>query len=131
MVFMYTTILVWGILFWLLRKRTKPLPWWGLALFLLPMVLDGSTHMISDFSAGIGLGFRDSNAWLAALTNNAFPATFYAGDALGSFNSWMRLITGLLFSLGLVWALYPRVQSGFTNTTDQIEDKFQEAGLEI
>jgi uncharacterized membrane protein len=131
MVYMYTTILLWGLLFWLLRKRLKPLPWWGLALFLLPMAVDGFTHMISDFSVGIGLGFRDSNAWLAALTNNAFPATFYAGDAFGSFNSWMRLITGLLFSLGLVWALFPRLHSGFASTTNQIEDKFHKAGLEV
>ena len=131
MVYMYTTILLWGVLFWLVRKRLKPLPWWGLVLLLLPMVIDGSTHMISDFTAGIGLGFRDSNTWLATLTNNAFPATFYTGDALGSFNSWARLITGLLFSLGIVWALYPRLHSGFTSTASQIEEKLHKAGLEI
>ncbi len=130
MVFMYTTILLWGMLFWLLRKRLKPLPWWGLVLFLLPMAIDGFTHMISDFTAGIGLGFRDGNAWLAVLTNNTFPATFYAGDGLGSFNSLMRLITGLLFSLGIVWALYPRLHSSFTSTASRIEEKFHKAGLE-
>ncbi len=131
MVYMYTTILLWGVLFWLVRKRLKPLPWWGLILLLLPMVIDGSTHMISDFAAGIGLGFRDSNTWLATLTNNAFPATFYTGDALGSFNSWVRLVTGLLFSLGFVWALYPRMHSGFTSTASQIEEKLHKAGLEV
>jgi uncharacterized membrane protein len=130
MVFMYTTILLWGILFWLVRKRIKPLPWWGFALFLLPMLVDGSTHVISDFTAGIGLGFRYDNAWLASLTGNTFPATFYAGDGLGSFNSWMRLITGLLFSLGLVWTVYPRFQKGFASTVHQIEEKFQKEGLD-
>jgi uncharacterized membrane protein len=118
------------VLFWLFRKRLKPLPWWGLVLFLLPMAIDGFTHTISDFTAGIGLGFRYGNAWLAVLTNNAFPDTFYVGDALGSFNSWMRLITGLLFSLGIVWALYPRLHSGFTRTASRIEEKFHQAGLE-
>jgi uncharacterized membrane protein len=130
MVFMYTSILIWGLLFWLLRKRLKPLSWWVFILLLLPMVFDGSTHMISDFTAGIGLGFRDSNAWLATLTNNAFPASFYSGDTLGSFNSWMRLITGLLFSLGVVWAFYPRLRDGFTGKASKIEDKFRKAGLE-
>lgn len=130
MVYMYTPILLWGALFWLFRKRIKSLPWFGLALFLLPMAIDGSTHAISDFSAGIGLGFRDSNAWLAALTGNAFPATFYAGDGLGTFNSWLRLITGLLFSLGIVWALYPRLHNSSTNTANQINEKFPEVGLE-
>jgi uncharacterized membrane protein len=131
MVFMYTIILVWGILFWLLRKRLKALPWWGLVLLLLPMAIDGSTHAISDLTAGIGLGFRDSNAWLAVLTSNAFPATFYAGDGIGSFNSWMRLITGLLFGLGVVWAMYPRLHSGFSQKAGQIEEKFRKANLDL
>jgi uncharacterized membrane protein len=130
MVFMYTTILLWGALFWLLRRRLKPLPWWGFVIFLLPMVVDGSSHLISDFTAGIGLGFRYNNAWLASLTNNAFPATFYVGNALGSINSWMRLITGLLFSLGLVWVAIPRLHSGFASTASQIEAKLQKAGLD-
>lgn len=128
MVFMYTTLIFWGLLFWLLRKRIRPLPWWALFLFLIPMAMDGFSHMISDFGAGIGLGFRDSNAWLATLTNNAFPDTFYAGDALGSFNSWMRLLTGLLFSLGIVWFLYPRLHTSFTRTASQIQEKFHKAG---
>jgi uncharacterized membrane protein len=131
MVFMYTTILLWGVLFWLLRKRLKPLPWWGLIVFLLPMAVDGFSHVINDFTAGIGLGFRDSNAWLAALTNNTFPATFYSGDALGSFNSWMRLITGLLFSLGFVWTVYPRLHSGFISTASQLKEKLDKVGLEV
>ena len=131
MVFMYTTILFWGLLFWLLRKRLKPLPWWGLPLLLLPMAIDGFTHMINDFTAGIGIGFRDSNALLAELTNNAFPDTFYVGDAFGSFNSWMRLISGLLFSLGIVWLLYPRLHSSFTSTASRIEEKLNKAGLKL
>jgi len=92
--------------------------------------VDGGTHLISDL-AGIGQGFRDSNAWLASLTNNAFPATFYAGDAFGSFNSWMRLITGALFGLGAVWLAYPYVESAFADAARQIEDKFQRAGLTL
>ena len=62
--------------------------------------------MLSDL-AGIGLGFRDSNQWLAVLTNYALPADFYAGDALGSFNSLMRFLSGLLAGLGIVWLAFP------------------------
>ena len=58
--------------------------------------------MLSNF-AGIGQGFRDSNQWLAVLTNHLLPITFYAGDALGSFNSWARFVTGILAGLGIVW----------------------------
>lgn len=57
--------------------------------------------------AGIGQGFRDTNKWLAALTNDSLPATCYAGDALGSFNSIMRFITGLLAGRGIVWLVFP------------------------
>jgi hypothetical protein len=62
--------------------------------------------MISDL-AGIGQGFRDTNQWLAVLTKYIYPASFYAGDALGSFNSWARLLSGISAGLGLAWLLFP------------------------
>jgi len=108
MVSMYTSILFFSWIWYPLRKRIKSLPLWGLILFALPIFLDGSSHFISDFS-GIGQGFRDTNAWLATLTDNAFAPGFYAGDALGSFHSWMRLLTGILFGLGIVWYGFPYI----------------------
>lgn len=130
MVSMYTSILFFGWIWWALRKRIKPLPWLVFLLLLVPMGVDGITHAISDI-AGIGQGFRDSNAWLAALTNNTFPATFYAGDALGSFNSWMRIITGTLFGLGLVWYGIPFVDESFESTAQILEVKFRRAELDL
>ncbi len=116
MVYMYTSIIVFALLLFRPRQKTmKTIPWWGFALLLLPMAIDGGSHFISDLS-GIGNGFRDSNLWLSTLTNNAFSASFYAGDALGSFNSWMRLLTGLLFGLGVVLFLFPHIQSSFRST---------------
>ncbi|MCL5611451.1 MAG: DUF2085 domain-containing protein [Chloroflexi bacterium] len=112
MVSFYTSIWLSALVWLPLRRRIKPLPWWGFALFLLPIALDGGTHMISDF-AGIGQGFRYTNQWLAILTNNSLPATFYAGDALGSFNSLMRLITGLLAGIGIVWFAFPYMEESF------------------
>ena len=108
MISFYMGIWIFALAWWPLRRRSKPLAWWSLILFLLPMAIDGSTHAISDL-AGIGLGFRDTNQWLAVLTNSAFPASFYVGDALGSFNSLMRFITGLLASFGIVWLVFPYV----------------------
>lgn len=138
MVSMYTSILV---LSWIWRLLSKPrensrvcmvkkLSWWGFVLFILPMGIDGFTHMVSDF-AGIGQGFRDSNAWLATLTNNAFPKSFYAGDALGSFNSWMRWISGIFFGWGIVWFGFPYLDDFFVSTAEIIKAKFQRAGLEL
>lgn len=106
MVALFTSMWIFGLLWWPLRRRLPKLPVWGLALFLLPMAVDGSTHFLSDL-AGIGQGFRDTNLWLAALTHNAFRPEFYAGDAWGSFNSLMRLLTGTLFGLGFIWFGFP------------------------
>jgi len=130
MVSMYTSILLFAWLWYPFRKRIRPLPWWGFMLFLIPMGIDGFTHTISDFF-GIGQGFRDSNAWLAALTNHAFPASFYAGDALGSFNSLMRWISGILFGLGIVWFGFPYLDGFFASTAATIKDKFERSELEL
>jgi uncharacterized membrane protein len=106
MISFYTSVWFFALLWYPLRRRIKTVSWAGFVLLLFPLVIDGSTHMLSDL-AGIGQGFRDANAWLAILTNNSLPATFYTGDALGSFNSIMRFITGLLAGLGIVWLAFP------------------------
>jgi uncharacterized membrane protein len=108
MISFYTSVWLFALAWWLLRQKSKPLSWWAFALLLLPMIIDGSTHAVSDLR-GIGLGFRDTNQWLVTLTNNALSPAFYAGDALGSFNSWARLISGLLAGLGIVWFVFPYI----------------------
>jgi uncharacterized membrane protein len=106
MISFYTSVWVFAVLWYPFRRKIKTLSWLGFIFFLLPIMMDGGTHTLSDFS-GIGQGFRDSNQWLAILTNNLFPATFYAGDALGSFNSIMRFISGIFAGLGIVWLAFP------------------------
>ncbi len=113
MISFYGGVWLFGLVWYPLRRRLKSLPWWGLVLFLLPMVLDGTTHFLSDL-AGIGQGFRDTNLWLANMTNLAFSTDFYTGDALGSFNAWLRIITGLLAGLGLVWFVFPYLDEAFS-----------------
>jgi uncharacterized membrane protein len=112
MVSMFTSMWLFGLLWWPARRRLKPLPWWGLVLFLLPMALDGTSHFVSDL-AGIGQGFRVENLWLAQLTHHIFQASFYSGEAWGSFNSLMRLLTGLMFGIGSVWYTYPYLDKAF------------------
>ena len=106
MISFYTSVWLFTMIWYPLRRKVKPISWSGFAMLILPIVVDGVTHAISDF-AGIGQGFRDTNAWLAILTNNSLPINFYVGDALGSFNSLMRFITGLLAGLGIVWLIFP------------------------
>ena len=116
MVSMYTSVFVFGLVARLLRRRLAPLPIWAFVLLALPMALDGGTHLLSDV-AGFGQGFRDQNTWLAGLTGNLLPSSFYAGDALGSFNSWMRLLTGMLSGLGVVWTVFPHIERALEPTS--------------
>lgn len=131
MVSFYTSVWVFAVLWYPLRRKVKPLPWWGFLLLLLPLAVDGGTHMLSDL-AGIGQGFRDTNEWLRILTKDTFSAAFYAGDALGSFNSLMRLTTGPLAGLAIVWLAFPHLfqtqaynqqskESHYAKITEQIQ----------
>lgn len=120
MVSMYGMLFLASLGYGLLRNRLKPLPLRVFFLLLLPIAIDGTTHAVSDLT-GIGQGFRDTNGWLQMLTNNAFPITFYQGDALGSFNSWMRLITGVLFGIALVGFAYPYLNDSFADVTRRAE----------
>jgi len=53
------------------------------------MLIDGGTHMVDDL---LDLGFRGG------------------GDAIGTLNFWLRMITGVLFGLAMLLAAYPRVE---------------------
>lgn len=132
MVSLYTSILAGAILFALPRKRLPPLPIWAFMLLLTPIAIDGGSHAISDvLGRGVGLGYRDTNAWLAALTGNALPATFYAGDAIGSFNWLMRLITGILMGLAVVWLLFPMLNEWAADARREIEQKYTPMGVSL
>ncbi|MEZ0396666.1 MAG: DUF2085 domain-containing protein [Anaerolineales bacterium] len=106
MISFYTSVWIFAVAWYPLRRKVRPLTWWGFVLLLLPIALDGGSHLFSDL-AGLGQGFRDTNEWLRILTQDAFPATFYVGDALGSFNSLMRLVTGPLAGFAIVWFIFP------------------------
>ena len=111
MISLYGGVWLAGLLYGLLRGRLPRLvPSVWLFFGFTPLAADGLSHVINDALAGLtGTGFRDTNAWLQFLTGNILPAGFYAGDALGSFNSLMRLVTGLSFAILSVWFIYPIV----------------------
>lgn len=112
MVALYTSGFFAALICWRLRRRLPRLSPRMFILLGLPMVLDGATHAISDY-VGLAGSFRATNDWLALITNNALPPTFYAGDALGSFNSWMRLITGILFGVSSAWLVSSQIGRRF------------------
>ncbi len=108
MISFYGGIWLW-LLVWLLLPRRPRISFKTFLLLGAPMMIDGFTHMASDMLYSLDSGFRYNNAWLATLTNHAFSASFYIGDGVGSFNFWLRILTGYLFSLGLVWWAAPLI----------------------
>jgi uncharacterized membrane protein len=130
MVSAYSSIPLAALVWWPFRRRIRPLGLLGAALLALPMFVDGSTHMLSDLG-GLGQGFRYTNDWLATITAQRLPAWFYAGNQLGSFNSWMRLVTGSLFGIGLVWFALPQIGQSSAGQARQLEAKFERAGLSL
>ncbi len=129
MVSMFGGLWLAGILYGLLRHRRviKPLSLVGFVLLLLPMLIDGGTHLISDAVGGLRGGFRYENQWLANLTGNALQGWFYVGDALGSFNSWMRLISGLMFGFASVWLAYPYLDRSISEMAAELRAKLTRA----
>ncbi|MDQ7024664.1 MAG: DUF2085 domain-containing protein [Anaerolineae bacterium] len=120
LVAMYGSMLLTFIAF--AKFRWKHFPLWLGVLLALPLIIDGATHMHSD-SASVISGYRYDNAWLASLTGDAFSPSFYIGDALGSFNSTMRLISGILLGIGFFgWAM-PITDRYFHRNADTLAQK--------
>ncbi len=130
MVYMYVAFWVSGMAYGILRRNysIRPLSLLGFVLFLAPMGLDGITHFLSDITAGLNGGFRYDNQWLATLTGHLLPSSFYIGDALGSFNSWMRLFTGLCFGIGVAWFMFPRIDEAMRDTAELLREKLVTVG---
>ena len=111
MVSLYTPLFLGAVVYLLAGRRWQPPRWsWALLLPYLPLLLDGLSHAIDDT---FHLGIRADNAWLAALTGNLLAPVFYAGDAMGSFNWWARLMSGLLAACAFVRQIYPLLDRGF------------------
>lgn len=111
----YGGMFLFGLLYALARDRKlpwlrwllRPIPLWGLILLVLPMALDGTTHL---------LGLRDMNAnvsmdmWYSLLVTSS-------GSQIFSINWWLRIVTGLLAALGGVWFSFGR----FNKVVEQSE----------
>jgi hypothetical protein len=96
---MYSSIVAAGLLFGLLRRRIRPISLKIGGLLLLPILVDGLTHMVDDLT---GLGLRGG------------------GDAIGTLNFWLRMITGALVGIAVLLAVYPRVERDMRGAVDKM-----------
>ena len=79
---LYGSIALGGMVYALLRRHIRPLPWRIFLLMLFPLALDGGTQLV---------GWRQST-WL------------------------LRLVTGTIAGVAMVWALYPRLDHAMRST---------------
>jgi uncharacterized membrane protein len=97
MVSMYGSIFIFGLIYAILRERgirIKGIHWLVFLLFIVPLAIDGTTHLIND---ALRLQFRQTNNWAFFITGGIFPLEFYMGDLFGSLNSILRIVTGIFF----------------------------------
>jgi uncharacterized membrane protein len=110
----YGFVLVGGLLYGLLRRRRqiKPLPLWAFILFGMgPIALDGFSQLFSQYGTiSPALNFF----------NTLFP--------LRESSPLLRLLTGAIFGLSLVWLAYPHVDSGMKSTAADLEKKLSRIG---
>ncbi|MCA9881414.1 MAG: DUF2085 domain-containing protein [Anaerolineae bacterium] len=127
MVYMYGATWLFALLYagTARQHKWKRLPVWAFILLMLPMALDGTTHMLSDFNGGLFAGFRYSNTWLAEFTSNALPDWFYVGDQLGSFNAWMRLVSGIGFGAAVVGLAFPLIANDVSRNGRLLAEKLR------
>ena len=122
----YTMTPLFGLVYAALRyvrRELKPLSWTAVLVLTVPLIVDGGTHLLDDAMHGVLTpGFRDANVWLAWATGDRWPA-FYAGDHFGTFNWWMRLMTGLLAAWAIAFSAFPRLDKAFQHlaATDGVD----------
>ncbi len=121
----HTALFVGGLLWGLVGRRLPRLRVLGYVLLLLPMALDGGSHVVSEIT---GLGFRESNAWAVWLTGGLFPSTFYEGTTVGTLNWLLRTLTGTFSGLATVWLIFPYLAEGFDDIRLQLESKLRAVG---
>jgi uncharacterized membrane protein len=121
----HTALFVGGLLWGLVGRRLPRLSTLGYLLLILPMALDGGSHIFSEITR---LGFRENNAWAVWLTGSFFPSTFYVGTAVGTLNWLLRTLTGSLFGLATIWFAFPYLSEGFDDLRRQLEPKLRKAG---
>jgi uncharacterized membrane protein len=114
----YAALFLGGLLWGLFGRRLPRLGPLGYLLFVLPMALDGGSHMVSEVTR---LGFRESNGWAVWLTGGLASAPFYAGTTIGTLNWLLRTLTGTLVGLGTAWFIFPYLAEGFGDIRRQME----------
>jgi uncharacterized membrane protein len=90
----YATILLFGLLFGLVRKRVKPLPIWvWLVVGIIPIGLDGGSQLVFGM-----------------------PLPLFSLLPMRESTPFLRTLTGFLFGLTNAWLSFPYVEESMVET---------------
>jgi len=97
-------IFLFGLLYVLVRRRVRPLPWWAYVGFgLVPIAVDGGYQAFS---------------YLVSAPPINFPITPYETTP------FMRTLTGALFGLATIWLAYPLIQEVMDEYHETLQQRF-------
>ncbi|MBC7813797.1 MAG: DUF2085 domain-containing protein [Burkholderiales bacterium] len=102
----YLAMLLGALLYSRVRRRLRPAPIWLYVLLgLAPIALDGFSQL---------LGYAPFNLWPTRETLPIF-----------------RVVTGAMFGLMNVWLGFPYLEASFKDTREELEEKFERAGIAV
>ncbi len=96
---LYSSLLLMSLLYTAGRWR-RPIGRHMLALLTVPLIVDGTRHLVADLLPALALRSAD--------------------DTVGSLNFWLRMLTATLFGVGVVLWAYPRIQREFEDVSRTI-----------
>lgn len=100
----YGMIFLFGLVYALIRRHLRPLPWWAYVGFgVLPMAVDGGYQWLS---------------YVVSIFLSSSPVSPHETTPL------MRTVTGALFGLATVWLAYPYVQETMDEFRETLHKRF-------
>jgi uncharacterized membrane protein len=147
----YTTILLGGLFFGLVREHLKPIALRWYVFFMVPIALDAGLQLASEWLRSAPM----VNLWAIGLVAMGITSAilfsqnyltwhsyiFFAFGPLaliylqffGPYASdlYRRSITGFIFGFGTVWFAYPLAQEGFKDIQKKVMAKLEKANQRL
>lgn len=106
----YGSILLFGLVFGLSRRKIKPLPFiFWIVIGLVPIGVDGVSQLISNFVAD---------------PNYRFLQSFFGFLPYRESTPFLRTVTGILFGLSTAWFGYPLVEETMADARRLLATKY-------
>jgi uncharacterized membrane protein len=143
----YTTILLGGLVYSLVRNKLKPLKLRWYVFFMVPIAMDAGMAMASEWMPVVPINMmwviglitmglvsailRSQNylTWHSYLFFAFGPLSLIYLQFFGPHQSnvYLRTITGFIFGFGTIWFAYPYLETYFEKTGELVAAKLERA----